>query len=62
LSIELKLKAKRVTIMINYGLDKKIRFLQASKIKDVNSSYSFSKVVGELLEIGLQHQKGKKRT
>ena len=48
--------------MINYGLDKKIRFLQATKIKDVNSSYSFSKVVGELLEIGLQHQKGKKRT
>jgi len=53
---------KRVTIMIDRSLDKKIRLLQANRIKESNSSYSFSKVVGELLSAALQYDKGKKRT
>ncbi len=55
-------KDKRVTIMIDHGLDKKIRLLQATRIREVNSSYSFSRVVGELLSVALQQDKGKKRT
>ena len=55
-------RAKRVTIMIEHELDKKIRLLQSKMITKTNGSYSFSKVIGELLEEGLLHQKGKKRT
>jgi hypothetical protein len=48
--------------MIEHELDKKIRLLQSKMITKTNGSYSFSKVIGELLEEGLLHQKGKKRT
>jgi hypothetical protein len=54
--------AKRVTIMIDHELDKKVRLLQSKMITKTNGTYSFSRVVGELIENGIQHYKGKKRT
>jgi hypothetical protein len=54
--------AKRVTIMIDQELDKKVRLLQSKMITKTNGTYSFSRVVGELIENGIQHHKGKKRT
>ena len=41
--------ARRVTIMIQDDLDKKIRAYQAKKIQKENSTYSYSKTVNELL-------------
>ena len=40
---------KRVTIMINEDLDKKIRLRQAKMIQQNQSSYSYSKTLNELL-------------
>jgi hypothetical protein len=40
---------KRVTIMIDNDLDKKIRMLQAKEISKSMSSVSFSKMINELL-------------
>ena len=45
---------KRVTIMIDDDLDKKIRFIQAKLIKETNSSVSFSRVINDTLEKGLK--------
>lgn len=44
---------KRVTIMIPDDLDKKIRTIQARKIKEQAASYSYSKTVNEILKKGL---------
>jgi hypothetical protein len=41
---------KRITIMIADHLDKKIRMIQAKKIKEQASSYSYSKAVNDILE------------
>ena len=41
--------ARRVTIMIEDDLDKKIRVYQAKKIQKENSTFSYSKTVNELL-------------
>jgi len=41
--------ARRVTIMIENDLDKKIRAYQAKKIQKENSTFSYSKTVNELL-------------
>ena len=41
--------ARRVTIMIENDLDKKIRTYQAKKIQKENSTFSYSKTVNELL-------------
>ncbi|MCZ6581604.1 MAG: hypothetical protein O6761_00310 [Thaumarchaeota archaeon] len=41
--------SKRVTIMIDDDLDKKIRTIQAKLIQKQQSSYSFSKVLNETL-------------
>ncbi len=41
--------SKRVTIMIDEDLDKKLRFRQAKLIQQEQSSYSYSKVVNDLL-------------
>jgi len=41
--------SRRVTIMIQDDLDKKIRAYQAKKIQKENSTYSYSKTVNELL-------------
>ena len=40
---------RRVTIMIDDGLDKKIRQFQAKIIQKENSTYSYSKAVNDLL-------------
>ena len=40
---------RRVTIMIEDGLDKKIRLFQAKVIQRENSTYSYSKAVNDLL-------------
>jgi len=40
---------RRITIMMDSELHKKIRNLQAQQIKKTNSSVSFSKVVDQLL-------------
>lgn len=41
--------AKRVTIMIDDDIDKKLRTRQAKLITVKMSSYSFSKVINEIL-------------
>jgi hypothetical protein len=41
--------SRRVTIMIQDDLDKKIRSYQAKKIQKENSTYSYSKTINELL-------------
>ena len=42
--------AKRVTVMIDENLDKKIRVLQAKQIKKTTGSVSYSRVLNELLK------------
>ncbi len=46
--------SKRITIMIDDDLDKKIRLRQAKMIQQTNSSYSFSKVLNEVLRKSLK--------
>ena len=41
--------AKRVTIMIDEELDKKIRGHQAKKIQKENISYNYSKAINDIL-------------
>jgi hypothetical protein len=41
--------SKRVTIMIDDDLDKKLRLRQAKLIQQEQSSYSYSKVLNETL-------------
>ena len=40
---------KRVTVMIDDKLDKKIRLFQAKKIQEENSSYSYSQAVNDII-------------
>ncbi|MFQ5781522.1 MAG: hypothetical protein ACE5GR_00535 [Nitrosopumilus sp.] len=42
--------ARRVTIMIEPDLDKKIRIFQAKKLQKENTSYSYSKAVNDILK------------
>ncbi len=46
-------KSRRVTIMIEDELDKKLRLLQAKKIIKYQATYSYSKVINELLRTQL---------
>ena len=46
--------AERITIMLNSEIAKKLRLLQAKKIKDSSSTVSFSRIVNEVLENGLK--------
>ena len=46
--------AKRITIMLDEDLDKKLRLLQAKKIREVSKSVSFSHVVNEVLRKSLK--------
>jgi len=46
--------SKRVTIMIDEDLDKKIRFCQAKQIQQEQSSCSYSRVVNDILRKGLK--------
>ena len=41
--------SKRVTIMIDDDLDKKLRLLQAKKIQQEQSSYSYSRVINDCI-------------
>ena len=45
---------KRVTIMIDDDLDKKIRMRQAKLIMQEQTSYSYSKVLNEVLRKSLK--------
>ncbi|AJW70995.1 hypothetical protein [Nitrosopumilus adriaticus] len=45
--------SKRVTIMLSDSLDKKIRLIQAKKIKEHAISYSYSKTINDILEKSL---------
>lgn len=41
--------AKRITIMLDDDLDKKLRAIQAKAIQNTNSSVSFSKTINKIL-------------
>jgi len=41
--------AKRITIMIDDAIDKKLRLIQAKQIANTSSSVSYSRVVNETL-------------
>lgn len=43
------LMAKRVTIMIDEDLDKKLRIKQAKMIQQEQTSYSYSRIVNETI-------------
>jgi len=47
-------KPRRVTIMIDDDLDKKIRNRQAKIIQTTQSSYSYSRVINELVRKALK--------
>jgi len=40
---------KRITIMIDEDLDKKLRLIQAKAIQNTTSSVSYSRVINEIL-------------
>jgi hypothetical protein len=42
--------AKRITIMLDDDIDKKLRLLQAKQIQSTNSSVSYSRVINETLK------------
>jgi len=41
--------AKRITIMIDDDIDKKLHLIQAKQISKINSSVSYSSVINEVL-------------
>jgi len=41
--------AKRITIMIDDDVDKKLRLIQAKAIQNTNASVSFSRVINETI-------------
>jgi len=41
--------AKRITIMIEEDLDKKLRLIQAKQIQNTTSSISYSRVINETI-------------
>jgi len=45
---------KRITIVIGDGLQKKLREIQAKKIKESGDSVSFSSVLNEILRKGIK--------
>ncbi|MDX1441466.1 MAG: hypothetical protein R3237_03315 [Nitrosopumilaceae archaeon] len=46
--------AKRITIMIDDEVDKKLRMIQAKQISKTNSSVSYSQVLNEQLRKSLK--------
>ena len=46
--------SERITIMLNSDIAKKLRSLQAKKIKESSSTVSFSRITNEVLEKGLK--------
>jgi len=47
--------AKRITIMLDEDLDKKIRLRQANMIQKENKSVSFSRVINDILKKDLKN-------
>ncbi len=47
-------RASRITIMLDTDLDKTLRKLQAKKIIQVQGSYSFSKILNDIVRKGLK--------
>lgn len=48
------MKLNRKTIMLNSTIEKKLRKIQARHIKESNKSYSFSKVINDVLGFALK--------
>jgi hypothetical protein len=46
--------SERITIMLNSDIAKKLRSLQAKKIKESSSTVSFSGIINDVLEKGLK--------
>jgi len=46
--------AKRITIVMDGDLDKKIRLIQSKMIQTSNSTVSYSKVINEILRKSLK--------
>ena len=46
--------ARRKTIMLDENLEKKIRAIQSKMLKEKNQSISFSYVINQVLEEGLE--------
>lgn len=46
--------SKRITIMLDDDLDKKLRLKQAKMIQNTNGTYSFSKMLNEVLRKALK--------
>ena len=44
----------RVTIIMDKNLNKKIRLIQAEKIKKTGTNHSFSKIINDILEKSLK--------
>ncbi|WP_371504233.1 hypothetical protein [Nitrosopumilus adriaticus] len=47
---------KRVTVVLEDDILKKLRIIQAKQIKDSSASVSFSKVINETLKISLKNK------
>lgn len=45
---------KRITFMIDYDVEKKLREIQAKMIQTETKSVSFSKVINEILNKGMK--------
>ena len=46
--------SKRVTIMVDDDLDRKLRLLQAKRISQKQTSYSYSKTINEIIRKSLK--------
>lgn len=46
--------SKRITIMIDKDIDKKLRLIQSKRIAQESNSVSFSKVLNDILRKGLK--------
>jgi len=47
-------KSRRITVMLDDDLLKKLRVIQATKIRKSENSVSLSRVINEILEEGLK--------
>jgi len=54
-----KLKKQRVCLLIDFEIYKKLRDIQAAKIKKTKRSFSFSQTVEDLVKTGIKNGKAK---
>jgi len=54
-----KLKKQRVCLLIDFEIYKKMRDIQADKIKKTKRSVTFSQTVEDLVKIGIKNGKAK---